>query len=120
MIMQTDFFIAFVDLKASPRGLGTTERQKRQLPEAVPAHGEGESRAATAWPPFCTFVGRTYTRGERRDSNPRSPGPQPGALTTRLRSPRDYNAIVPQKSLSGKPGFSSLQQTVVSPLSVGG
>ena len=28
------------------------------------------------------------TRGERRDSNPRPPGPQPGALPTELRPPR--------------------------------
>src|SRR3989337_770239 len=29
------------------------------------------------------------TEGERRDSNPRPPGPQPGALPTELRPPRD-------------------------------
>src|SRR3954464_5781028 len=28
------------------------------------------------------------TRGERRDSNPRPPGPQPGALPAELRPPR--------------------------------
>ena len=44
--------LAFLDLKISlkglDRGLGTTQKQKRQLPEAVPAHEEGSSRAATA------------------------------------------------------------------------
>src|SRR5215210_2129422 len=29
-----------------------------------------------------------FVRGERRDSNPRPPGPQPGALPTELRPPR--------------------------------
>src|SRR5437879_10672116 len=32
--------------------------------------------------------GRKSGGGERWDSNPRSPGPQPGALTARPRSPR--------------------------------
>ena len=40
-------------------------------------------------------------QGERWDSNPRSPGPQPGALTTRLRSPQSV-LILPQKAESGK------------------
>ena len=31
----------------------------------------------------------TLREGERRDSNPRPPGPQPGALPTELRPPRD-------------------------------
>ena len=30
---------------------------------------------------------RDFNEGERRDSNPRPPGPQPGALPTELRPP---------------------------------
>jgi hypothetical protein len=33
-------------------------------------------------------VSRMVTEGERRDSNPRPPGPQPGALPAELRPPR--------------------------------
>ena len=36
-----------------------------------------------------TVVCRDFVRGERRDSNPRPPGPQPGALPAELRPPCD-------------------------------
>jgi hypothetical protein len=60
--------LALLDLKISPqeldKGSGTPEKQKRQLPEAVPAHGEGSSRAATALAALLHFlVGRTYIKG---------------------------------------------------------
>src|SRR3954447_20873409 len=35
--------------------------------------------------------------GERRDSNPRPPGPQPGALPTELRPPRSVLNLAPQR-----------------------
>src|SRR3954470_7651374 len=34
-----------------------------------------------------------YWRGERRDSNPRPPGPQPGALPTELRPPGQKSSV---------------------------
>ncbi len=39
--------------------------------------------------PIC----RPFMRGERGDSNPRPPGPQPGALPTELRPPRAEHAV---------------------------
>src|SRR6187551_605686 len=43
------------------------------------------------------------TRGERRDSNPRPPGPQPGALPTELRPPSA------PRSLAARAGCSEAQ-----------
>ncbi len=42
-------------------------------------------RASTLWPK--PSISRWFTRGERWDSNPRPPGPQPGALPAELRPP---------------------------------
>src|SRR5437868_14898870 len=36
---------------------------------------------------------RAFPRGERWDSNPRPPGPQPGALPTELRPPGRFESI---------------------------
>src|SRR5947209_19225781 len=36
---------------------------------------------------------RAFLRGERWDSNPRPPGPQPGALPTELRPPGRFESI---------------------------
>src|SRR5664280_2463044 len=46
------------------------------------------SRRLEACCPKCARL-RALQQGERRDSNPRPPGPQPGALPTELRPPRD-------------------------------
>ncbi len=39
-----------------------------------------------------------FVRGERRDSNPRPPGPQPGALPAELRPPRGGWSVVGRRS----------------------
>gem|GEM_PF-2980802 len=53
-------------------------------------HGFEEDRAASGVRAFVLGrkPGRAGERGDRWDSNPRPPGPQPGALPTELRPPR--------------------------------
>ena len=43
-------------------------------------------------------VSRAFLRGERGDSNPRPPGPQPGALPTELRPPRGRQSLATGQS----------------------
>src|SRR5688572_26952112 len=47
---------------------------------------------------------RARRGGERGDSNPRSPGPQPGALTATLRPPRARPDLAPRKCIRRPPG----------------
>ena len=54
------------------------------VPVSVPVAGTARSGYRRTWP-----ICRDFARGERRDSNPRPPGPQPGALPTELRPPSD-------------------------------
>src|ERR1039458_4605996 len=42
---------------------------------------------------------RQFVKGERRDLNPRPPGPQPGALPTELRPPRENVSLAPELRL---------------------
>jgi hypothetical protein len=52
------------------------------VPESVPVGDSGR-----LWSRAKSLLCRDSLRGERRDSNPRPPGPQPGALPTELRPP---------------------------------
>jgi hypothetical protein len=66
----------------SRRGLAIAKAVVLQLDSSAAAE-EGEGPGKRKAPP-----GRGFTRGERRDLNPRPPGPQPGALPAELRPPR--------------------------------
>ena len=61
--MGSGNLLILLDRKIPFRGLGTTEKQERQLPEAVPAHGEGSSRAATALAALLHFLLEGLTQG---------------------------------------------------------
>src|SRR5215208_1077565 len=57
--------------------------------EVRPQLGPGGKRTAQTAPSGTRGYGGETVRGERGDSNPRPPGPQPGALPTELRPPGD-------------------------------
>jgi hypothetical protein len=69
---------------AKPQDRKTPSYRRRQVSDfgARPA-GFGALPRERPIVPF----GGSFVRGERRDSNPRPPGPQPGALPTELRPP---------------------------------
>ena len=59
-------------------------------------------------------AGRECERGDRWDSNPRPPGPQPGALPTELRPPRAGQCSTPRPTPGAKAGFSATYPTSAS------
>src|SRR5689334_19732223 len=79
-------------------------------PHAPCPHRRTETRTATELSPPLTLRGSTASRknaicragrGERGDSNPRPPGPQPGALPAELRPPGSGQSNARPGALSG-------------------
>ena len=69
------------------------ERSRRTRAAAARVYDEDTSspagaRSSSRWKARNPAVRGAFVRGERGDSNPRPPGPQPGALPAELRPPR--------------------------------
>jgi hypothetical protein len=89
------------DQRGTPRGTGCG-RTTRPSPSARtgPRASKNWSTIGGQFPgPLCPRIRRNggqqvIREGERWDSNPRPPGPQPGALPTELRPPREAESTI--------------------------
>src|SRR5262249_27082284 len=102
----------FVDISHQPSRRHRPRFRRPMTPDIVsdtPRHGpaadrrrlrSGRSRQNRVGPPLdISLQIKQYSKGERWDSNPRPPGPQPGALPAELRPPR-YPSSIAGVSLS--------------------
>ena len=90
LIKRTRSTFADPTRQVSPPSVQHERRSRSPSRAKTPqAKEEGATRASHASEPMTPACdGFAAAEGERRDSNPRPPGPQPGALPAELRPPR--------------------------------